>query len=69
MQHNIPKYIMLFLVKKSEEELHNLLFEKTNQKEYLEFLIEDPIQNEKRIKYTTYKQKLFEARTVLETYI
>ena len=69
MQHNIPKYIMLFLVKKSEEELHNLLFEKTNQKEYLEFLIEDPIQNEKRIKYTTYKQKLLEARTVLETYI
>lgn len=67
MQHNIPKYIMLFLVKNSEERLQSLLFSKTQNKTYLDLLIEEPIQNEKRNKYNSYKIKLQDARTVLES--
>ena len=67
MQHNIPKCIMLFLVKNSEEQLQSILFSKTQNKTYLDLLIEDPIQNEKRVKYSSYKVKLQDARTVLES--
>jgi dynamin 1-like protein len=67
IQHTIPKSIMLFLVNKSKNELQTLLFSKINKKEYLEHLIEDPNQNNLRIKYTSFKEKLNNARKILES--
>ena len=66
IQHTIPKSIMLFLVNKSKNELQTLLFSKINKKEYLEHLVEDPNQNNLRIKYTSFKEKLNNARKILE---
>ena len=67
IQHTIPKSIMLFLVNKSKNELQTLLFSKINKKEYLEHLVEDPNQNNLRIKYTSFKEKLNNARKILES--
>ena len=67
IQHSIPKCIMLFLVKNSQNKIQSLLFNKTNDKKYLDFLVEDPEQNQKRIKYNSYKEKLSLSLKVLQS--
>jgi hypothetical protein len=67
IQHSIPKCIMLFLVKNSQNKIQSLLFNKTNDKKYLDFLVEDPEQHQKRIKYNSYKEKLSLSLKVLQS--
>lgn len=67
IQHSIPKCIMLFLVKNTQNKIQSLLFNKTNDKKYLDFLVEDPEQNQKRIKYNSYKEKLSLSLKVLQS--
>jgi replication fork clamp-binding protein CrfC len=67
IQHSIPKSIMLFLVKTTQNKIQSLLFNKTNDKKYLDFLVEDPEQNQKRIKYNSYKEKLSLSLKVLQS--
>ena len=67
IQHSIPKSIMLFLVKNTQNKIQSLLFNKTNDKKYLDFLVEDPEQNQKRIKYNSYKEKLSLSLKLLQS--
>ena len=67
IQHSIPKCIMLFLVKNTQNKIQSLLFNKTNDKKYLGFLVEDPEQHQKRIKYNSYKEKLSLSLKVLQS--
>ena len=58
---------MLFLVKNTQNKIQSLLFNKTNDKKYLGFLVEDPEQHQKRIKYNSYKEKLSLSLKVLQS--
>lgn len=63
-EHNIPKTIMLFLVRNVEKNLYNVLFK--NNMELLELLNEKPEEEEKRQKYRKCLKALQLANQIFE---
>jgi GTP-binding protein EngB required for normal cell division len=64
LEHNIPKFIMLFLVRRIEKELYPMLFQ--NSYELLNVLQENPEEEEKRIKYKKCLKALQLANQIFE---
>lgn len=63
-EHNIPKTIMLFLVRDIEKNLYNILFRKNN--ELLQVLKEKPEEENKRSKYKNCLKALQLANQIFE---
>ena len=68
LQNNVPKTIMLFLVKKSKEQIATVLFD-TLTKEPVGNLLEEPEDiNQKRKEYVSQKSNLISIKKTLEQF-
>ena len=68
LQNNIPKAVMLFLVKKTKESVAIVLFDKLTQEEVVSLLEEPGDINCKREEFHSQKSKLIAIKKALEQY-
>lgn len=66
IQHSIPKFIMLFLIKNTQTNLRSNLYQKIQKKDFIDLLSESPEIEKQRILYNTSLKKLISAKKILE---
>lgn len=68
IKHNIPKVIMYYLIRKTEQDINLYLLNKVQKDQYINYLIEDKELIDKRKQYNNIQKVLENSKKLLEKY-